>query len=146
MKSSQYAAYRPGDDLIFDGSTFYGTTKYGGDHRLGTIFALRLPKDLLAIHESIALPIDAVGDSIEGVWQVVSSQRDGKPLGSKGNSLYRFQEGRLTVQTEGKPSADIRSSVDTGETPHNLDLELQTGKGTRLSLMIFQVDGDELVV
>jgi uncharacterized protein (TIGR03067 family) len=101
---------------------------------------------VIEFDESVALPVAAAGDSIEGEWKAVSIQRDGKPQDIKGSTLYLFQDGRLTVQAEGKPSADMRYAVDTNQSPHHLNLELRTGTETQISQMIYYLKGDNLAI
>ena len=91
-------------------------------------------------------PASSSASSLEGEWKVVAFQRDGQAGAYKTDTLYRFADGRATVQVDGKPSADLRYTIDASKTPQQLDLSWRTANGEQLSRMIFQVDGDELVM
>ena len=80
------------------------------------------------------------------MWKVVNYYRNGQTYPDNASTLYRFEDGRITVQADGKPSADLQYSVDASKTPRHLNVTRHTTNGEQVSPMIFQVKGEDLAV
>jgi uncharacterized protein (TIGR03067 family) len=92
--------------------------------------------------KEVSLPVD----DLQGAWRVKQFRLNGRLTKFGKATVYRFREGKLIVETNDGPSADFTYTVDSQQTPAQLDLVLKKPDGDVVSPMIYKIVGDVLTV
>ena len=80
---------------------------------------------------------------IEGVWTVVSAERDGNPAGQFVNAKFTFTAGRFTIQRPGRGMVEGRCQADPTTDPREITLK-DPRNPPRMG--IYKVEGEELTL
>jgi len=79
--------------------------------------------------------------ALKGVWEIVSTTFDGKPVTSKGRTLV-FTEKQFTAFTGERQGRTIAFTLDPSTDPKRIDLDRGGEEGQALG--IYSLDKDEL--
>ena len=89
-------------------------------------------------------PVKAEMKALEGTWQVIDLQENGRPVGEKDLVLV-IVDGKLEVLSGGQLSKAYTITIDPAKKPKTIDLTSTKDKD-RQARGIYKLEGDQLTI